>query len=38
VQTFRQVFEKFLQNEYQLRSDVAGQVFDLRTLSLDKLA
>jgi hypothetical protein len=38
VQTFRQVFEKFLQNEYQLRPDVAGQAFDLRTLSLDKLA
>jgi hypothetical protein len=37
VHAFRQAFELFLQNEYQLRSDTAGQTFDLRTLSLEKL-
>ena len=37
VHAFRQAFELFLQNEYQLRPDTAGQTFDLRTLPLDKL-
>jgi len=38
VRTFRQAFESFLKNKYQFRPDAAGQVFDLRTLPLDKLA
>jgi hypothetical protein len=38
VDGFASAFKKFLQDGYQLTPDHAGNTFDLRTLSLDKLS